>query len=103
MLHLEDAHYKVGRSSSIMKLKIYLDAEAVVIEHVNGKGKYKNMLGALLVKTPEGLLIKIGTGFTDKQRSNPPVIGSTITYQYVGKTLKGVPRFASFKRMWIQP
>ena len=75
MLHLEDAHYKVGRSSSIMKLKIYLDAEAVVIEHVNGKGKYKNMLGALLVKTPEGLLIKIGTGFTDKQRSNAPVIG----------------------------
>lgn len=99
MLHFEDAHYKVGRNHSIMKLKMYQDAEAIVLEHIQGKGKYTNMLGSLLVKTPEGIIFKIGTGFSDLQRSNPPEIGSTITYKYVGKTLRGVPRFASFQRI----
>jgi DNA ligase-1 len=96
MLHHQNAYYTQGRSRHLMKLKHYQDAEAVVIEHIKGRGKYQGMLGALVVKTPENISFKIGSGFTDKQRSNPPPIGSIITYKYTGKTLRGVPRFASF-------
>lgn len=34
----------------------------------------------------------MGTGFSDKQRMNPPKIGSIITYRFQELTLDGVPR-----------
>lgn len=98
MLHLASAIHKSGRSDALLKLKPYLDDEAVVIEHLPGKGKYQNMLGALRVETAEGLQFNIGTGFTDLQRQTPPPIGATITYRYHGFTKNGLPRFASFIR-----
>ncbi|MBB1320694.1 DNA ligase [Shewanella sp. SR43-8] len=98
MLHFKQAHYAVGRSEYIVKLKPKYDAEAVVIGHTQGKGKYRGQLGALIVKTPAGIVFNIGSGFSDKQRENPPLIGSVITYQYLGLTQKGTPRFASFLR-----
>lgn len=99
MLHLASAKYKSGRSGALLKLKPYLDAEAVVIKHLPGKGKYQGMLGALKVQTPQGQTFKIGTGFSDAQRKNPPLIGSTVTYRYHGLTKNGLPRFASFLRV----
>lgn len=99
MLHHQKAYYKKGRSNALMKLKQYNDAEAVVIAYIAGKGKYNNQLGSLQVKMPSGLIFKIGTGFTDSQRASPPAIGSIITYKYIGKTTRGVPRFASFIRV----
>ena len=99
MLHHQNAFYKIGRNKQLMKLKKYQDAEAIVIAHHQGKGKYKDKLGAMTVTTPAGLQFKIGSGFTDKQRANPPPIGSQITYKYFGKTQKGTPKFASFMRI----
>ena len=99
MLHRGDSSYKVGRTSDILKVKTYQDAEAIVIAHLPGKGKYEGMLGAILVELPDGKRFKIGTGFKDKDRKNPPVIGSEITYKYFGLTRKGIPKFASFLRI----
>ncbi|ASM49289.1 DNA ligase (ATP) [Pseudoalteromonas espejiana DSM 9414] len=99
MLHLASAVHKSGRNNTLLKLKPYLDAEALVIEHLPGKGKYTGMLGALKVKTASGQTFKIGTGFSDAQRQTPPAIGSTITYRYHGLTKNGLPRFASFLRV----
>lgn len=99
MLHHQNALYQQGRSKDIMKLKHYQDAEAVVMAHTEGKGKYQGMLGALIVKTTQGNIFKIGTGFNDKERETPPAIGSTITFRYLGKTQKGIPKFASFMRI----
>jgi DNA ligase-1 len=82
-----------------LKLKTYEDAEAVVIAHLPGKGKYQGMMGALLVEMPDQRRFKIGTGFSDAQRADPPPIGSTITYKYFGKTSTQLPRFASFLRV----
>jgi DNA ligase-1 len=99
MLHLASAHYKNGRSKNLLKLKIHQDAEARVIAHLPGKGKYKGLLGAIKVQTSDGIVFKIGSGFSDKERQRPPNIGSLITYKYIGKTQRGVPRFASFLRI----
>ncbi len=99
ILHNADALYHAGRNSDLLKVKPCFDAEATVIAYTAGKGKYRGMMGALLVESADGLQFKIGSGFTDQQRSNPPKIGKTITYSYHGKTKRGIPKFASFLRI----
>ena len=99
MLHQGNAYYHIGRTAKIMKLKKYQDAEAMVVAHLAGNGKYRGALGAIKVKTKEGIIFKIGSGFTDYERNNPPKIGSIITYQYNGNTRAGIPRFARFLRV----
>jgi DNA ligase 1 len=99
MLHRAEAEYVTGRSDVLLKLKLLLDAEATVIAHLPGKGKYAGKLGALLVEAQDGMRFKLGTGFSDAQRENPPAIGSTITYTYLDKTKNGKPKFASFLRI----
>lgn len=99
MLHHQDALYKTGRSSDLLKLKSYQDTEATVIGYRPGKGKYQGMVGALIVRTPEGLEFAIGSGLTDALRQTPPAIGIEITYRYNGYTSNGIPRFARFLRV----
>jgi len=99
MLHRADALYHTGRSTDLLKVKKHQDAEARVIQHFSGKGKFKDMLGSMLVETQEGLRFKLGTGFSNQERKNPPAIGTLITYKYFGRTKKGLPRFASFLRI----
>jgi DNA ligase-1 len=98
MLHRADALYVTGRSDALLKLKLLFDAEATVVAHTAGRGKHKGKLGALVVETPEGIRFKLGTGFSDAQREQPPKIGSIVTYTYRDKTPKGKPKFTSFLR-----
>ena len=98
MLHLASAPVTNGRSDVLLKLKSQQDAEATVLAHVPGKGKYAGQLGALEVQTAEGQRFKLGTGLSDEQRKNPPAIGSTVTYTYRDVTPNGIPRFAAFYR-----
>lgn len=99
MLHHADARYGVGRSNALLKLKPHDDAEARVLAHAPGKGKYTGMLGALVVAHHDGRQFRIGTGFTDAQRADPPPPGSWVTYRYNGLTSTGLPRFARFLRV----
>ncbi|CAM3753782.1 DNA ligase [Roseateles saccharophilus] len=99
MLRRADAPLAAGRSDLLLKLKPLADAEAVVVGHMPGKGRLAGQLGALVLQTPEGLRFKLGTGFTDAQRRNPPPMGSTVTYRYRELTPGGKPRFASFVRV----
>ena len=99
MLHRKSALYQDGRSHDIVKAKLHEDAEAKVIAVLPGKGQFSNVMGSLLVETPAGLQFKIGSGFTLAERSNPPPVGSWITYKYYGLTKQGIPRFASYLRV----
>lgn len=99
MLHRADAPLASGRSDLLLKFKPHADAEAVVIGHEPGKGRLAGQLGALELQTPEGVRFKLGTGFTDAQRRDPPAIGATVTYRYRDLTPSGKPRFASFLRV----
>lgn len=99
MLHLADAPYESGRSDTLLKLKPWQDAEAIVVEHLPGKGKYTGQLGALRVRLPDGRLLSLGSGLSDAQRRSPPAVGSTVTYRYRDLTASGLPRFASFLRV----
>ena len=99
MLHRADALYVTGRNDALLKLKPLDDAEATVIGHVAGKGKYAGKMGALQVETADGKRFQLGTGFTDAVRASPPAIGTLVTYTYRGLTKNGLPRFASYLRV----
>jgi len=102
MLHLANAPYETGRSDVLLKVKPWQDAEAVVIGHQPGKGRFAGMLGALKVRTPAGQEFLLGTGFSEAQRRAPPALGTTVTYRYRALTAKGLPRFASFLRIRVE-
>lgn len=99
MLHRADAPYITGRSQVLLKLKPWLDAEARVISHIPGQGKHAGRMGALLMEMPDGRRFRLGTGFSDSQRANPPAPGTVVTYRYQSLTSKGLPRFPSFLRV----
>jgi DNA ligase-1 len=99
MLKRRNSLYRAGRSDDLLKVKTHEDAEARVVGHLPGKGKYEGMMGALKVELEDGRRFRIGTGFTDNDRANPPAIGSMITFRYRGLTATGLPRFASFLRI----
>lgn len=99
MLRNPNLPYQSGRVNQLLKLKSTQDAECVVTQHHKGKGKYSGMLGAVSCKNEWGEF-RIGSGFKDSDRKNPPKIGSTITFKYRGFTKKGTPRFATYWRKY---
>ena len=96
MLRQPASHYVVGRSSSLLKVKTFFDAEARVIGRQAGAGRHKGRLGALQVVLPDGTEFSVGTGFSDAERGAPPIVGSTITFRYQELSDAGVPRFPSY-------
>jgi DNA ligase-1 len=98
MLREPGSRYVNGRSTSLLKVKTFFDAEATVVGHLPGTGKHRGRLGALQVELADGTRFKVGTGFTDAQRENPPEIGTVVTFRYQELTRAGVPRFPSFLR-----
>jgi len=88
--------YYTGRNNNALKVKSYVDEECKVVRHNKGSGKYKSKLGSLSCLMKSGLVIKIGSGFNDAQRNNPPKINDIITFKYYGLTSKGKPRFPVF-------
>ena len=96
MLRKPGSRYEAGRSSTLLKVKTFQDAEAVVVGHEPGKGRHKGRLGAVVAELPNGKRFNIGTGFTDKQRADPPAVGSTVTFKYQELSPDGVPRFPVF-------
>jgi DNA ligase-1 len=98
MLRKITSRYQVGRNNDLLKLKRHHDAEATVIGYKGGMGKYKGMMGSILVQTEAGVEFYIGSGFSDKMRLVPPEIGSRITFRYNGFTQNGKPKFARFVR-----
>ena len=100
MLHRGDSLYRAERNDDLLKLKPYDDAEAIVVAHLPGKGKYAGQSSARSsCRRRAGLRFNLGSGFSDAQRRDPPPVGSQVTYRYVGLNASGVPRFASFLRL----
>jgi DNA ligase-1 len=99
MLHRDDAPYQTGRSDTLLKLTPRLDAEARVVGHLPGKGKYSGLTGALRMELPDGRRFSLGSGLSDELRRAPPPIGTMVTYRYRELTKSGMPRFPSYLRV----
>ncbi len=96
MLRRPGSPYEVGRSTSLLKVKTFHDAEARIIGHAPGTGRHRGRLGAVVVELPSGVTFNIGTGFTDAERDAPPPIGAIVTFRYQELTDDGVPRFPTW-------
>ena len=98
MLHRGGSLYRAERSTDLVKVKPYDDADARVVSHVPGRGKHAGRMGAIWVETLDGKRFKLGGGFSDAERENPPAIGRWVSYRYNGTSPSGLPRFARFLR-----
>lgn len=102
MLRKTTSRYQAGRSTDLLKLKSHQDDEATIVGYKVGKGKYKGMMGAVLVEWKPGVRFYIGSGFSDEMRRRPPPIGSTITFRHNGYTNNHIPKFARYVRMRVE-
>ncbi|KAF8929787.1 hypothetical protein EDD21DRAFT_444017 [Dissophora ornata] len=96
MLRAPRSRYEFKRSRTLLKVKTFFDEEAIVVAQVKGSGKHSHRMGHLEVKTPDGRLFSVGSGFTDAQRDRPPKIGAVITYKFQELSNKLNPRFPTF-------
>ena len=103
MLHHGESRYLPGRSDALLKLKPHDDAEARVVAHLPGRGKYAGLTGALLVERADGARFRIGSGLSDAERADPPPPGSLVTYRFNGLTGNGLPRFPRYLRVREPP
>ena len=110
MLRAPNSPYETKRSKYLLKYKIKEDSEAVVVGYTMGTGKYKGLLGSLncdliIDKKPSAIKFSIGTGFTDKQRTeynNPKSshyipIGSIVSFSYMELSDDSVPRHPVYR------
>lgn len=102
MLKNLDATYCFKRSSDLLKLKDFLDADGEIVAYLEGRNKYKGALGAFMVSV-DGVISKVGSGFTDEQRhalwkDRDNQIGKWVEVVYQNKTADGSLRFPTFKK-----
>lgn len=90
-------YQKNTRSDYWLKVKKWFDAEAVVLDHI--EGTRPGLCGALKVVNKDGLIFKVASGMTEVMAHNPPPIGTIITYKWDTLTKEGIPRPASFVRI----
>jgi DNA ligase-1 len=97
-----DASYNFKRSSDLLKIKSFLDADGVVVGVVEGRGKFKGMLGALVVDF-DGVTTEVGSGFTDEQRrmllaNSQGILNKHVEVKFQNRTPDGKLRFPVFCR-----
>lgn len=95
MLRNPKSFYERKRSKNLLKVKKFLDDEALVYGYLR---RPQGDIKAMLVRLNNGKEFKIGGGLTDAERRNPPKIGSRITYKYQNLSENGIPRFPIYQR-----
>lgn len=102
MLRKPGSAYEGRRSSTLLKAKKFSDMEVTVVGHEKGKGKHKGKLGGLVVQMDDGKTFNVGTGLTDRERSNPPPIGCRVTVSFTNRTKYGIPKCAAFVAVRVE-
>ena len=105
MLRRANSLYVQKRSKNLLKVKPTNDAEAIINNVIEGKGKDTGRMGALQVhlkKNPD-VRFKIGTGFNNITRQSiwnmrKSMKGQVVTFGYKGLTKYGIPRHPAFMR-----
>lgn len=81
-----DAPYECRRVKTLMKVKKFYTLDLKVVDIVEGDGRLKGTLGALVVDY-KGNTVNVGTGFSDEQRkefwvNKDSIIGRVIEVKY---------------------
>lgn len=100
MLRCVDDPYFYERTDRLLKLKDFVSADLPIVGFYEGRGKHKGRLGGVVVEM-DGVLTKVGSGFTDEQRTKlwtqrDDLGGKYVEVQYQNKTKDGALRFPVF-------
>jgi DNA ligase 1 len=123
MLREPKSLYVGTRSSTLLKVKEMLDAEAIVIGRHPGKGRHQGVCGSLECRLHvvdgsnndqnnaqnndqnndqnKKVTFHVGSGLSDEQRKHPPKKGQIISISYQSLTPAGKPRFPIFRGIAI--
>lgn len=84
--------YSFGkRNSDVMKIKEEVTEDCIVLDIIEGQGKYKDTAGALVVARENGVVIQV-SGMTDAQREDWWFNRDNILHKYVEvKAMKELP------------
>ena len=90
MINLLDSPYMVKRTSSLLKVKEFFDADVMVKDVFEGEGNLTGTLGGIVIDF-KGYPIRVGSGFTQMERDwyweNPDeIIGHIVDVQYFEET-----------------
>ena len=99
MLAVPGKAHRGKRSNDLLKVKTMVTDDAIVAGHKAGKGKHTGKLGALECILRSGVRFLIGTGFSDRERVDPPEVGEVVEFRYFELTKAQVPRFPAYVRV----
>ena len=102
MLRKPGSQYKAGRSANLLKVKSFQENVGTVIQHLPGKGRNQGRMGSLLIEMDNGIRFRLGGGFKDAERENPPAPGTRIVFKHYGYTKTNKPRMASYLRLDLE-
>lgn len=90
MLNLNDEYYMTKRTTGLLKIKEFFDADVFVKGVFEGTGRLKGTLGGIIVDY-KGYDIRVGTGFKQDEReyywNNPDeIIGKIVDISYFEET-----------------
>ena len=99
IIRLHHGLYRFGyRSSELLKLKAFEDAEFEIIGHRRGKGKFLNVPN-FVCKTKEGKEFEVTPKGTEEERAEmlknaKSLYGKMMTVRYMGFSDEGIPKIA---------
>ena len=86
ILKNEKGLWENRRSNNLVKFKDFKDADLRCIDWVEGTGKFKGQLGALVLESADGAIqVNVGTGFTEAMRESikpDDVVGTIVEVKY---------------------
>lgn len=87
MLNINDSRWKNKRVDSLLKIKSMNEFDEKITDIIEGEGRLKGTLGAVVVDYKGQNELNIGSGFTDSERSyfwenKDKLIGRVITIQH---------------------
>jgi DNA ligase-1 len=96
-----DRPYVFKRGDNILKVKLFKDVDARIVDFYEGKGRHKGRLGGIIIETDDAIRSKCGSGFDDPTRdiiwrNKKGWMGATVQVQYFEKTKDGSLRFPVF-------
>jgi ATP-dependent DNA ligase len=103
----KDTLYQNKRTWDWMKIKDELSVDFPIVDFFEGQGKYKGMLGGVIVKNPDtDINIRVGGGYDDAERKHiwenqKDYLGKTAEVKYQYMTPKGSLRHPIYKGVRI--
>lgn len=91
MINIYNAPYEFKRTNSLLKVKKMNTVDLEIIGFEEGEGRLAGTLGAILVRYKEGNTVKVGSGFSDSQRTEiweakDDYLGTICEIQYFEET-----------------